>query len=270
VALRIKILTIFPRIFDSFLNYGNPGRAVESKAVAIEVYDIRDFTTDKHRMVDDYPYGGGPGMVMKPEPIVAAIRACHRRNEIHVNTAQENKTVEHTNTQVILTSPRGRVFDQEMAEELILKDELIIVCGRYEGIDERVCDYVDREVSIGDYVLSGGEPAAMVIMDAIIRLIPGVMGVDSHVEEESFYDGLLEYPQYTRPRIFEGKAVPEVLLEGHHEKIKQWRKTQALAETMVRRPDLIKKRAPDSQEKELLARTYPDLLEQYNEHTGSD
>lgn len=262
--LRIKILTVFPGIFDSFLSYGNPTRAIESGLLFVSAHDIRDYTNDRHRSVDDYPYGGGPGMVMKPEPIVKAIRACA------TDSSEQEYSGEPVDREIILTTPQGEMFDQEIAEELMLKDELIIVCGRYEGIDERVAAFVDRELSIGDYVLSGGETAAMVIMDAITRLIPGVIGADSHMEDESFYKGLLEWPQYTRPRDFEGMAVPEVLLEGHHEKIRTWRKMQALARTMTRRPDLMKKRVLDSFEKELLAQIDPELLERYNEYFGSD
>jgi tRNA (guanine37-N1)-methyltransferase len=253
--LKIVILTIFPRLFDSFLEFGNPARAIGSGRLEIRTIDIREYSTDKHRMVDDYPYGGGPGMVMKPEPIVSAIKACCK---------------EKTDREIILTSPQGLVFSQDLAEELVLKDELVFVCGRYEGIDERVCAYVDRELSVGDFVLSGGEAAVMVMMDAIIRLIPGVMGSDSHILDESFYNGLLEYPQYTRPRVFEGRSAPDVLLEGHHEKIKIWRKKQALARTLARRPDLLKKRKLNSQEKELLKDMDPEFLEQYNESFGSD
>ncbi len=263
--LRIKILTVFPGIFDSFLSYGNPARAIESGLLFVSSHDIRDYTDDKHRSVDDYPYGGGPGMVMKPEPIVKAIRACSKDARW-----QEEHEEEFVDREIILTTPQGEMFDQEIAEELMLKDELIVVCGRYEGIDERVAAYVDRELSIGDYVLSGGETAAMVIVDAITRLIPGVIGADSHVEDESFYKGLLEWPQYTRPREFEGMAVPDVLLEGHHEKIRIWRRTQALARTITRRPGLMKNRVLDSLEKELLAQIDPELLELYNEHFGSD
>jgi tRNA (guanine37-N1)-methyltransferase len=233
----IRILTIFPRIFDSFLAYGNPARAIEAGHLTVETVDLRDFTEDRHRTTDDYPYGGGTGMIMKPEPIVRGIR--------HIRRFMKGP-------RVILLTPQGRLFDQGVAEELAQVEELILICGRYEGIDERVTAFVDDEISVGDYVLSGGETAAMVLMDAICRLIPGVLGADSHIEGESFYSGLLEYPQYTRPRVFEGMEVPDVLLEGHHLKIGQWRKKQALARTLARRPDLLKTRPLDPLEEKLL------------------
>jgi tRNA (guanine37-N1)-methyltransferase len=233
----IRILTIFPRIFDSFLAYGNPARAIQAGLLNVETLDLRDFTADRHRTTDDYPYGGGTGMVMKPEPIVRGIR--------HIRALM-------TEPRVILLTPQGRLFNQAIAEDLMLMDELILICGRYEGMDERVTAFVDEELSVGDYVLSGGETAAMALMDSISRLIPGVLGADSHVSGESFYAGLLEYPQYTRPRVFEGMEVPEVLLEGHHLKIRQWRKRQALARTLDRRPDLLKNRPMDQQEETLL------------------
>lgn len=233
----IRILTIFPRIFDSFLQYGNPARAREAELLNVETADLRDFTTDRHRSTDDYPYGGGTGMVMKPEPIVRAVK--HLRNSLE-------------NPRVILMTPAGRLFGQAVAEELARLDNIVIVCGRYEGIDDRITAFVDDEISVGDYVLSGGETAAMVVVDAVSRLIPGVLGADSHIEGESFYEGLLEYPQYTRPRDFEGMEVPDVLLEGHHLKIRRWRRKQALYRTLERRPDLLSGRILDAEEEELL------------------
>lgn len=233
----IRILTIFPRIFDSFLAYGNPARAIEAGHLNVETVDLRDFTEDRHRTTDDYPYGGGTGMVMKPEPIVRGIR--------HIRRLMRDP-------RVVLLTPQGRLFNQTVAEELMLVDEFLLICGRYEGMDERVTAFVDDEISVGDYVLSGGETAAMVLMDSISRLIPGVLGADSHIEGESFYAGLLEYPQYTRPRVFDGMEVPEVLLEGHHLKIRQWRKKHALARTLARRPDLLKNRPMDPSEEKLL------------------
>ena len=235
--LDIRILTIFPRIFDSFLAYGNPARAIEAKLLNVETVDLRDFTRDRHHTTDDYPYGGGTGMVMKPEPLVRAIR--------HVRETMED-------TRVILMTPQGRLFKQSVAEELANLQSMLVVCGRYEGLDERVRAFVDDEISIGDYVLSGGDTAATVVIDAVCRLIPGVLGTDSHIEGESFYAGLLEYPQYTRPSVFEGMEVPRILLEGHHENIRRWRKKQALARTFARRPDLLKDRVLDSEEQELL------------------
>ena len=235
--LNIRILTIFPRIFDTFLTYGNPARAIEAELLKVGTIDLRDFTEDRHRSTDDYPYGGGAGMVMKPEPIVRAIR--------HVKGSAAS-------AKVVLMTPQGRLFNQAIAEDLSALNNIVIVCGRYEGLDERVGLFVDDEISVGDYVLSGGETAAMILIDAVSRLIPGVLGADSHIEGESFYEGLLEYPQYTRPRVFEGAEVPAVLLEGHHEKIRRWRKKQALARTLSRRPDLLEDRALSAEEAGLL------------------
>ena len=233
----IRILTIFPEIFESFLSFGNPARAIEAGLITIQTVDLREFTTDRHRTTDDYPYGGGTGMVMKPEPAIAGIR--------RLSSLMENPAV-------LLMTPQGKLFDQSLAEDLAKKKSLAIVCARYEGIDERIRVFVDEEISIGDYIVSGGETAAMVVIDAVIRLVPGVIGADSHSCGESFYDGLLEYPQYTRPRTFEGMEVPEVLLEGHHEKIRRWRKKMALAKTMAKRPDLLKTRVWTVEERELL------------------
>ncbi len=233
----IRVLTIFPNIFDSFLAYGNPARAIQMGLANIQAIDLRQFTDDTRRTTDDYPYGGGIGMVMKPEPIVRGIR--------HVqNSAKE--------AHVILLTPQGRQLSQEIVEELSNKDCLLLICGRYEGIDERVRYFVDDEISVGDYVLSGGETAATVLMDAIIRLIPGVLGSDSRIDGESFYDGLLEYPQYTRPREFEGFEVPNVLLEGHHEKIRLWRRKMSLMRTMKHRPDLVASIKADAEMKRII------------------
>jgi len=235
--LDIRVLTIFPRIFDSFLTYGNPARAAEAGLLKVETVDLRDFTEDRHRSTDDYPYGGGTGMVMRPEPIVRGLR--HTKELL-------------PDPRVILMTPQGRLFDQATAEELAALNHMVMVCGRYEGLDERVRSFVDDEISVGDYILSGGETGAMVVIDTVSRLIPGVLGADSHIEGESFYEGLLEYPQYTRPRVFEGVEVPAILLEGHHQKIRRWRKKQALARTLARRPDLLEDRALDAEEEELL------------------
>jgi tRNA (guanine37-N1)-methyltransferase len=236
--LDIRILTIFPRIFDSFLAFGNPFRAIETGLLRVQTVDLRDFTEDRHRTTDDYPYGGGTGMIMKPEPIVRGIERLRR-------------TI--PDLRVILMSPQGRLYDQVTAERFAQVNAMALVCGRYEGLDDRVRCFVDEEISIGDFILSGGEIAAMVVVDTVSRLIPGVLGQDSHIEGESFYQGLLEYPQYTRPQIFEGMEVPRVLLEGHHEKIRVWRKKQALMRTLIRRPDLLSKKALDPEEQKLLA-----------------
>ena len=233
----VRVITIFPGIFESFMQFGNPGRAVESGLLTFETIDLRDFTEDRHRTTDDYPYGGGTGMIMKPEPIVKAIRF-----------ARETLP----RSRVILMTPQGKKLDQEAVQELAATESMVFVCGRYEGIDERVRNFVDDEISIGDFILSGGETAVMVILDAVVRLIPGVLGADSRIDGESFYDGLLEYPQYTRPRVFEGLETPDILLEGHHAKIRAWRKKQAMAKTLVMRPDLLKDRVLDNEELELL------------------
>jgi tRNA (guanine37-N1)-methyltransferase len=235
--VEIRILTIFPRVFDSFLLYGNPARAVEAGLLSIEAVDLRDFSDDRHKSTDDYPYGGGTGMIMKPEPVVRGIGSLKGRMKKPL---------------VVLMTPQGKLFDQSTAERFARRESLLLVCGRYEGFDERIRAFVDEEISVGDYILSGGETAAMVLIDAVSRLVPGVLGADSHVEGESFYDGLLEYPQYTRPPVFEEMEVPEVLLGGHHEKIRKWRKKQALARTLARRPDLLKDRVFDPEEQELL------------------
>lgn len=235
--INIGVLTIFPNIFESFLSYGNPARAIKMGLLKIEAIDLRQFAENERRTTDDYPYGGGTGMVMKPEPIVKGIRYV------------KNLTGE---TYVILLTPQGRPLNQTIFEDLSKKEYILFVCGRYEGIDERVKYFVDGEISVGDYVLSGGETAAIVLIDGIARLIPGVLGSDSRVAGESFYDGLLEYPQYTRPREFEGLEVPNILLEGHHEKIRLWRRKRSLLKTMKRRPDLIESLESDEEIRKLL------------------
>ncbi len=216
-----EILTLFPEAVEGYLNTSVLGKAVEKGLIRVKVTNIRDFTADRHKTADDRPFGGGSGMVMKPEPLAAAIKAA-------------------LPGRVILTSPRGRPFDQRVARRLAELEKIILVCGRYEGVDQRVIDrYVDEELSVGDYVLTGGELAALIIIDAAARLIPGVLGDEGSIAEESFADGLLEYPHYTRPREFEGLRVPEVLLNGDHAKIAAWRRKEALRATWSRRPDLL-------------------------------
>ncbi|RUM87185.1 MAG: tRNA (guanosine(37)-N1)-methyltransferase TrmD [Thermovibrio sp.] len=225
--MRIDVLTVLPGLFECFLREGIVGRALKSGKVEVNVLNIRDFTTDKHRVVDDVPYGGGPGMVLKPEPIFRAY---------------DELTKEGPKPFVILTEPWGETFNQEMALELSKKERLLIICGRYEGVDERVKEIVDREVSIGDYVLTGGELPAMVIMDAVIRLVPGVIGNVESLRADSFMDrGLLGYPNYTRPAEFRGMKVPDVLLSGHHRRIELWRKEQSLRKTLKRKPEVIER-----------------------------
>lgn len=221
--MKISILTLFPEMFTIF-NHSIIGRAIENDIVNLDLINIRDFTLDKHKKVDDYPYGGGAGMVMAPQPIVDSIR--------HVKKNNKGK--------VIFLGPRGKTLTQQMAKELSKEESLIFLCGHYEGIDERVYKHIDMEISLGDFVLTGGEMAAIPTIDCILRLIPGVLGKEESFMDESFYDGLLEYPQYTRPQKFEDDEVPEVLLSGHHENIRKWRRLQSLNITKVRRPDLYK------------------------------
>ncbi len=235
--LDVRILTIFPGVFDSFLAVGNPARAIDAGLLHVQAHDLRDYALDRHHSTDDYPYGGGTGMIMKPEPVVRGIRRLKGILD---------------QPWIILMTPQGRVLDQAYAEELARMRALVLICGRYEGFDERIRAFVDCEISVGDYILSGGEVAAMIIVDVVSRLIPGVLGSDSYQCGESFYNGLLEYPQYTRPRSFEGMEVPTVLLEGHHEKIRRWRKKQALIRTLARRPEILQKMALDDEEQELL------------------
>ena len=222
--LHFTVITIFPNMLSSPLSHSILKKAQTHGLIKIDVVDLRDYTADRHRTTDDSPYGGGHGMVMKPEPLVAAVEEARSRTP---------------DARVILLTPRGRVFDQQTAKKLANQRNVVLICGRYEGIDERVSAFVDDEISLGDYTLSGGEPAAIVVIDAVARLVPGVLGNENSTAEESFTDGLLEYPQYTRPEEFRGMKVPEVLLSGDHERIKEWRQQQSLAVTQERRPDLI-------------------------------
>ena len=224
--MRIDILTLFPDMVSSVLSQSIIGRAQNSGIIEINCIDIRDFATNKHKKVDDTPYGGGTGMVMQPEPIYLAYKS------IVDNVA--------TNPFVIYLSPQGKVFNQGLANDFSKKDHIILLCGHYEGVDERIIEeIVDMEVSIGDYVLTGGEIPAMVLCDSICRLIPGVLSSEEAFSNESHYDGLLEYPQYTRPPEFMGRAVPEVLLSGHHKNIEKWRMEQSFIRTKQKRPDLL-------------------------------
>jgi tRNA (guanine37-N1)-methyltransferase len=224
MAMKINILTLFPDMFQVF-NYSIISRAVQNNILSISTVNIRDFSNNKHKKVDDYPYGGGAGMVMAPQPIVDCIDAVKQTNK----------------GKVIFLGPRGKTFNQELAKELSSESELIFLCGHYEGIDERVYKYIDEEISLGDFVLTGGEMACIPIVDSICRLIPGVLSTSESFTEESFYQGVLEYPQYTRPECFNGDSVPEVLLSGHHENVRKWRRLQSLKLTQERRPDLFRK-----------------------------
>jgi len=235
--MRFDVLTIFPDMFPPYLEHGVLRKAIEKGLIEVNVVNIRDFATGRHKNTDDRPYGGGEGMVMKPEPIYRALKSIDRKEK----------------SLVILLSPQGERFKQDMAWELSKYAQLILICGRYEGIDERIrilC--AEKEISIGDYILSGGELAALVIIDAVSRLIPGVLGGERSNIEESFSDGLLEYPQYTRPRVFEGLEVPKVLLSGNHEEIRKWRRREAIKRTLERRPDLLKKADLNEEEKKFL------------------
>ncbi len=225
--MNFYVMTLFPEMIKDGLNHSIISRAVENSLINVEAIDIRDFTPSKHKKVDDYPYGGGAGLVMQAEPIY--------------NTYMSIKDKLSENTKVVYMSPKGRVFNQEIAQELSKEKDLVILCGHYEGVDQRIIEeIVTDEISIGDYILTGGELSAMVIIDSVSRLLPSVLGKAESFEDESFSDGLLEYPQYTRPQNFLGREVPEVLLSGNHAKIKEWRLQKSLELTLERRPDILK------------------------------
>ena len=231
--MRIDILTLFPEMFTGPLSVSITKRALEQALVSINLHNIRDHTHDAHRTVDDYAYGGGAGMVLKPEPVFEAVAAV--KSDIEKNEKASETTV-------ILLTPQGRLFRQEIARELSICPNLVLISGRYEGVDERVRQHLaDDEISIGDYVLSGGELAAMVVVEAVIRLLPGVLGSEASLAEDSHTRGLLEYPQYTRPAEYRGWTVPEVLLSGNHGEIARWRRQQAIRRTRERRPELLVK-----------------------------
>lgn len=233
--MRISILTLFPEMFQLF-NYSIIGRAIKGGIISIDTINIRDYSTDKHKKVDDYPYGGGAGMIMAPQPVIDSIRAAKAAN----------------GGKVILLGPRGTTFTQDKAKALAREDNLIFLCGHYEGLDERIYSHIDEEISLGDYVLTGGEMACIPIVDSICRLIPGVLSTSESYEDESFYNGLLEYPQYTRPMNFEGQSVPEILLSGHHENIRKWRRAKSLNITRLKRPDLYEKYTLTKEDKKIL------------------
>ena len=228
--MRIDVLTIFPKMFDAVLGESIIKRAQEKKVVEINIIDLRLFSRDKHRKVDDKPFGGGPGMVMNAEPFFEAVNYIRRKTKDL-----------RLKTRIALLSPKGRRFDQAAALKLSRYEHIVLLCGHYEGIDERVAKHlVDDEISIGDFVLTGGELPAMVIIDGIVRLLPGALGDENSCKDESFSEALLEYPHYTRPADYSGMKVPDVLLSGDHEKIKQWRKKEAVKITRKKRPDLLK------------------------------
>ncbi|WP_428269630.1 tRNA (guanosine(37)-N1)-methyltransferase TrmD [Haliangium sp.] len=233
--MRFTVVTIFPEMLAPVLTTGVVGRAIQAGTLSVHMIDPRDFTSDRHRTVDDSPYGGGPGMVMKVEPLVAAIEAAAEAAAAEAEPAGEPERPHR-----VLMSPAGRALTQERVRELAALAHIVLVCGRYEGVDERVVELaIDEQISIGDFVLSGGEVAAMAVIDAVARYVPGVLGEAASADEESFSEALLEYPHYTRPASFRGLDVPEVLQSGHHERIRTWRRQQALARTSARRPDLL-------------------------------
>lgn len=231
--MKITVLTLFPEFFDSFKSTSIIKRALESEKIEFECINFRDYTKDKHNNVDDTICGGGAGMLLSVQPIADCIKAVRSEKSV-----------------VVMMTPQGETFTQKKAREMVEYDHVILLCGHYEGFDERIRDYVDMEISIGDYVLTGGEAGALVVSDALIRLVNGVIRSQSH-EDDSFEDGLLEYPQYTRPIEFEGKKVPDVLLSGHHENIRKWRLKEALRKTYKRRPELLEKRAFTKEEKKM-------------------
>ena len=246
--MRFDVVTLFPDMFQALTDHGVTGRAVKQEKVSIQCWNPRDFTHDNYQTVDDRPYGGGPGMLMKIQPLKDAIHAA--------------KAAAGEGAKVIYMSPQGRQLDQRGAEQLAQQQKLILVAGRYEGIDERLIETeIDEEWSLGDFVLSGGEMAAMTMMDAVIRLVPGVLGHELSAQQDSFSDGLLDCPHYTRPELYEGQAVPEVLLSGNHEKIRQWRLKQSLGRTWQRRPDLLDALELTNEQQRLLTEYLAELEE---------
>jgi tRNA (guanine37-N1)-methyltransferase len=239
--MRIDFVTIFPRMFDPLLGEGVIARGIKQGLLDVRVWDLRNFATDKHRSTDDEAYGGGPGMVMLAEPVLRCVD----------RIADEGGGAPH----IVMTSPKGRRFDQSVAGELLERQRIVLLCGRYEGFDERVKEVLHPdEISIGDFVVSGGELPAMIMADAIGRLVEGVVGNANSVVADSFYDGILDHPHYTRPEEIRGKRVPDILLSGHHENIRKWRREQALRETLKRRPDLLKTAELDDEAREILRR----------------
>ncbi|MDI6865298.1 tRNA (guanosine(37)-N1)-methyltransferase TrmD [Thermodesulfovibrio yellowstonii] len=248
-----EVLTIFPEFIECYLKHGIVGRALNRGIAQVKVYNLRDFTTDKHKKVDDYPYGGGAGMVMQIEPFSNAIK--------HIKSDGKKR-------KIILLSPQGKRFNQELALEFTREEAVLtFICGRYEGIDERIKSFIDEEISIGDYVLSGGELPALVIIDSIVRLLPGALGDELSSEEDSFMKGFLDYPHYTRPEEFEGMRVPEILLSGDHKKIALWRRREALRNTFQKRPDLLKNLSQEDMKilKELCSEINKKILEDAHE-----
>ena len=238
--MRIDILSLFPAMFDGPFGDSITKRAIENGIIDIHITNPRDYTDDKHHQVDDSPFGGGSGMVMKPEPMFRAV------NDVLAKTNIKNR-------RILLMSPTGKTFTQEKAKELASYDQLIFICGHYEGFDARIVEHIpDEEISMGDYVLTGGELPAMVIVDAVSRMLPGVLGSEESAPTDSFYDGLLEYPQYTRPREYEGMKVPDILISGDHAKIDAWRRKEALRVTLLKRPELLETANLSEKDKKIL------------------
>ncbi|MFH1219875.1 MAG: tRNA (guanosine(37)-N1)-methyltransferase TrmD [Candidatus Eisenbacteria bacterium] len=245
--MRFHILTLFPRMFDGIFGESMIKSAVDNGIVHLAIIDVRDFTSDKHHTADDYPFGGGPGMILKPEPVFLAAESAL-------------KAKEPGSVPVILLSPQGRRFDQKVARGLAAKDELVLICGHYKGVDERIrLHLATEEISLGDYVITGGELAAMVLVDAVTRLLPGVLGDFASAETDSFYGGLLEHGNYTKPRDFRGYGVPEILLGGNHEAIRLWRRKDSLMRTLLRRPDLLEMADITDEDRRLLKEIKSDL-----------
>lgn len=245
--MQIDILTIFPDFVSNLNNYGNIGKAIEKEIIKINVYNLRDYSNDKHGSVDDAPYGGGPGMVMKPQPFYYALE------ELGYLNSSEN---------IILMTPQGEIFNQKMAQEFASCHKIMILCGHYEGVDERIRHIATKEVSIGDYILTGGELPALVVVDAVSRLIPGVLGDFDSALQDSFSENLLEYPQYTRPSSFKGMKVPDVLLSGNHAEIARWRRKEMLKRTLIKRPDLLVDEELKEEDKLLLEEVLKELGEE--------
>ena len=238
--MRFHVLTLFPEMILNGMSESIIGRAIKNEYISLNVVNIRDYSDNKHMKVDDYPYGGGAGMVMQAPPVVAAYESIVENMNLDVTKKKPR---------VVYMTPQGSVFDQDMAQDFAKEEDLILLCGHYEGIDERVLEMIVTDhVSIGDYVLTGGELPAMVVMDCVSRLVPNVLNNEESAMFESFYDGLLEHPQYTRPVEFRGKRVPEVLLSGNHKKIEEWRKEKSLERTRQRRPDLLEKKEKEKKE----------------------
>jgi len=241
-----NVLTLFPEMFEGFLKASIIGRSIENNLLDVNLINIRDFSEDKHKSVDDAPYGGGPGMVMTPQPLRDAIQSVDK------------------NSHIVFLTPKGQPLDQKKVIDLSNQENITLICGHYEGIDQRIIDtYIDEEISIGDYVLTGGELGAMVVVDSITRLLPGVLGDEDSYKEDSHYNGLLDHPHYTRPQSFDGKEVPKVLLSGHHEKIEQWRLEQSIINTFKKRPDLIDKKLDNDSDEEGLVTQIKNTLKKY-------